>query len=67
MQILINALPIAVFAVVIFGLTRDRVTQPWGRWLAGAAVAVLLFTVISSPDDGCFTDWDGRTNPTVCD
>jgi hypothetical protein len=67
MQILMNLLPIAVFAAVIYGLTRDRVTQPLGRWLAGGAFAVLLITVISDPDDGCYVDWDGRSNPTVCD
>jgi hypothetical protein len=67
MQILWNATPLILFAAIIYGLTRDKVTQKWGNWLAGAAVAVLMAMVISAPDDGCYVDWDGRSNPTVCD
>jgi hypothetical protein len=67
MDFIINALPIAFFAAVIFGLTRDKVTQPWGQWLAWGSVAVMMFALISAPDDGCHIEWDGRSNPEVCD
>lgn len=67
MQILWNALPLILFGVIVYGLTRDKVTQSWGKWVAGIAAVALLAMVISSPDDGCYVDWDGRSNPTVCD
>lgn len=35
--------------------------------LMWAGVAVLLVSYFFAPDSGCFTDWDGRSNPTVCD
>lgn len=67
MQIAINAAPIALFAAIIFGLTRDKATQPWGQWLAWGSVAVMMALLISGPDDGCYIDWDGRSNPEVCE
>jgi hypothetical protein len=67
MDALINLGSIGVFALMIYGLTRDKGAQPWGRWLAGGCAAVLLVVMITSPDDGCSTDWDGRSNPVVCD
>ncbi len=41
----------------------------WGLLVAGIIVFFLV-TNTSSDDGGgpdCYTDWDGRNNPTVCD
>ena len=66
MQLAINALSIGLFIAGIYGLTRDKIDAPWGRWLAGASFACLMIILISSPD-GCGVDWDGVSNPTYCD
>jgi hypothetical protein len=60
----INALCLALGGLMIYGLTRE---QSWGKWLAGACFALLLMFQIGGPDNGCHTDWDGHSNPTVCD
>lgn len=64
---LINVISLALGAAMIFGLTRDRATMPWGMWCAGICFAVLLVIQIGAPHDGCSTDWDGRSNPVTCE
>lgn len=59
-----NLFLLGIGALMFYGLTR---AQPWGTKLAlGCFVALVLF-MVAQPDDGCHTDWDGRSNPTVCD
>lgn len=58
---------LALFGGIVFGLTRDRVTQPWGKWVAAGCIALGVLIAVISPPTDCHTDWDGRSNPVICD
>lgn len=44
----------------------DRFKRDQG-WQVAALFAAFLAIAALTPDDGCYVDWDGRSNPTVCD
>lgn len=33
----------------------------------GIVLGLVLNRVITDPDSNCYVDWDGRSNPTVCE
>lgn len=49
------------------GVINLSLSQPTKRLLIGAGLAVLFVTWIMSTGDGCYIDWDGRSNSTICD
>lgn len=51
-------------AAMFYGITRGTT---WGRNLAIGCFVAILFLQVSAPDDGCYTEWDGRSNPVICD
>lgn len=60
--------------VLVMWVVGTRVGERYGtKWaFAGAAAVFFAFLVIRMSlgiefDDRCYTDWDGRSNPTVCD
>lgn len=73
----------AVFGIVGFigGLVAAGVMySSWSGdrpmfWKAAAALGVCVALYVAAPkpeatsvaSDNCYTDWDGRSNPTVCD
>lgn len=62
-----------IFFASVFGLMkhawrngqRDRmvICVCW----AGIALSVVLGRIATNPDSNCSVDWDGRSNPTVCE
>lgn len=58
---------IALGAGMLYGITRNARSEPWGHKLALACFAALVIIQVSAPDDGCHTEWDGRSNPAICD
>lgn len=64
MQIALNVVSIGLAAALIYGLTRQ---QKWGQKLAIGCFVALIGIQILQPSDGCYRDWDGHSNPTVCD
>jgi hypothetical protein len=69
--------PILVIAVLLawwYAAVSDQFIDwfPYpsaARWTLGIVACVLLLAGMGlhAADDGCYIDWDGRSNPTVCD
>lgn len=60
--------------VLLWKFPDAHITHPHAIWwfygVAGALLVITLATngVQKSPRSGeCYTDWDGRSNPIVCD
>jgi hypothetical protein len=69
---------IQIFSLMVAGgvwgtlIYHSQAEQPKNisNIITGSVIAILLihiiYTGIKYPSD-CYTDWDGRSNPTVCD
>ncbi len=71
------------FAVAVWSGIRiaEHTGRSWLGWVVGICVIALSATVMGTferlpgiggrmkamSNSDCYTDWDGRTNPTVCD
>lgn len=77
-----GTLAITIAAGVWVGMQVAKRSKAWLGWVAGigAAVAVGLVTMSATAaipgvgwrieamnNSDCYVDWDGRSNPTVCD
>ncbi len=62
--------------------TAARSGRNWHGWIVGVAIAVVIYGVIdragqalpgvdwrikAMQNSDCYTDWDGRSNPVVCE
>jgi len=64
------------------GMRIGKRTRPWIGWVVGIGIGLFGAALVSGAaqdmpgvgwrmkfmaDSSCYTDWDGRANPTVCD
>jgi hypothetical protein len=64
---LFTLLMLGIGGLMFYGVTRDVRAQPWGQKLAIGCFITLVVLGLNLPDDGCHTEFDGRSNPVICD
>lgn len=62
---MIYLVPAAIAGVGIYHIKHKEDNGWW--WLFAATIVLGLSNGSFSPlGDGCYTDWDGRSNRTIC-
>lgn len=70
-----DAVPMFAIITLGLGLLAWRVSENAYDWPDKGKASIYLFAWIfavvviigmMAPGSGCYTDWDGRSNPTIC-
>lgn len=64
---LATVISLGLGALMFYGITRDPREKPWGQKVAIGCFVMLILIQVVQPDGGCHTEWDGRSNPVICD